>query len=116
MFDTLQTFIAPRLRSFLKLLSIGRFHKKELYFSAILAHNILAIPNIFPNTCRNAILILRLYGLLNPLKTFLTYMIRELKPSNICILTFACMPDFKIYCYQFRNSCMVSNYETSGLY
>lgn len=77
MFDTLQTFIAPRLRSFLKLLSIGHFHKKELYFSAILAHNILAIPNIFPNTCRNAILILRLYGLLNPLKTFLTYMIRN---------------------------------------
>ena len=32
MFDTLQTFIAPRLRSFLKLLSIGRFHKKRIVF------------------------------------------------------------------------------------
>ena len=32
MFDTLQTFIAPRLRSFLKLLSIGHFHKKRIVF------------------------------------------------------------------------------------
>ena len=32
MFDTLQTFIAPRLRSFLKLLPIGHFHKKRIVF------------------------------------------------------------------------------------
>ena len=32
MFDTLQTFIAPRLRSFLKLLFIGHFHKKRIVF------------------------------------------------------------------------------------
>lgn len=79
MFDTLQTFIAPRLRSFLKLLSIGHFHKKRIVFFSYFGAQYSCNPKYISEYCRNAILILRLYGLLNPLKTFLTYMIRELK-------------------------------------
>ena len=32
MLDQLQTFIAPKLRSVLKVLSIGPFHKKRIVF------------------------------------------------------------------------------------
>ena len=32
MFDRLQTLIAPKLRSFIKILSIGSFHEKRIVF------------------------------------------------------------------------------------
>ena len=87
MFDTLQTFIAPRLRSFLKLLSIGHFHKKRIvffsYFGAQYSCNPKYISEYMQERHPD-------FEIIWAFKTFLTYMIRELKPSNICILTF-CM-------------------------
>ena len=32
MFDNLQTFLAPKLRNALKILSVGRFHKTRIVF------------------------------------------------------------------------------------
>lgn len=90
MFDTLQTFIAPRLRSFLKLLSIGHFHKKRIVFFSYFGAQYSCNPKYISEYMQERHPDFEIIWAFKSPQNFSYLHDKELKPSNICILTF-CM-------------------------